>query len=147
MQGGDCDPVSVVPSNGTVKWDQQAADGYWRRRWEIVDDTATIAEARNAELEKLPAFKLKAAAKEAGVPPLAIGVPVRTKEETIALILELEAGAGGGAGAQPVSAGARPPPAPTSVAPRAPPAPAAPQTSMSRSVSKPGRGAVEELVE
>ena len=111
------------------------------------DRGSSSSSARKAELEKLPAFKLKAAAKEAGVPPLAIGVPVRTKEETIALILELEAGAGGGAGAQPVSAGARPPPAPTSVAPRAPPAPAAPQTSMSRSVSKPGRGAVEELVE
>eukprot|EP01046_Picozoa_sp_COSAG06_P042608 COSAG06_NODE_5454_length_3473_cov_1.668643_1_plen_200_part_10 len=107
MQGCDCDPVSVVPSNGTVKWDRQAADGYWRRRWEIVDDTATIAQARNAELEKLPAFKLKAAAKEAGVPPLAIGVPARTKEETIALIPQLEAGAGGVAGAQPVSVGSR----------------------------------------
>jgi hypothetical protein len=45
---------------------------------------------RRAELASLPQFKLKAAAKAAGVPPLPIGVPARTKDETIELILQLE---------------------------------------------------------
>jgi hypothetical protein len=38
----------------------------------------------------MPVFKLKATAKQAGVPPVAIGQPARTKEETIAAILERE---------------------------------------------------------
>jgi hypothetical protein len=48
---------------------------------------------RESELQKMPQFKLKAAATVAGVPPLAIGVPPRTKDETIALILTLESAA------------------------------------------------------
>jgi hypothetical protein len=98
--------------------------------------TENSSSARKTELEKLPAFKLKAAAQAAGVQPLPIGVPARTKEETIALILELEGagGAGSGGGAQPVLSGS------------AAPSPKA-SSSMSRSVSKPGRGAVEDLVE
>jgi hypothetical protein len=38
----------------------------------------------------MPAFKLKGAATKAGVPPMPIGSPARTKDETIAAILELE---------------------------------------------------------
>jgi hypothetical protein len=49
-----------------------------------------VSAARKAELASLPQFKLKAAAKAAGVPPLPIGVPARTKDETVALILEHE---------------------------------------------------------
>jgi hypothetical protein len=38
----------------------------------------------------MPAFKLKQAAKAAGVPPQPIGTPALSKDETIAKILELE---------------------------------------------------------
>ena len=54
-------------------------------------DAVPSAEERRAVLAAMPAFKLKQAAKAAGVQPVAIGSPARSKEETIALILELEA--------------------------------------------------------
>ena len=45
---------------------------------------------RKAELEAMPAFKLKGAAKAAGVPAVAIGMPARSKDDTVAAILEAE---------------------------------------------------------
>ena len=95
--------------------------------------------ARKAELEALPAFKLKAAAKEAGVQPLPIGQPARTKDETIALILELEGSAGGPPAppAPPPPSGAGPPappapPPPPGAGPPAPPAPPPPPGQAAR---------------
>ena len=45
---------------------------------------------RKAELEKMPALKLKATAKRVGVAPIAIGHSPRTKEETIEAVLAKE---------------------------------------------------------
>ena len=45
---------------------------------------------RKLELEGLPGFKLKQAAKDACVPPVKLGEPPRSSEETVALILEHE---------------------------------------------------------
>ena len=103
------------------------------------DGTST----RKAELEQLPGFKLKAAAQAAGVPALPIGVPARTNDQTIELILQLEGAcpSGGasvpkGAPAAPPSGGrgptGPPPPPPPPPGVPAPPAPPAPPPPTSR---------------
>jgi hypothetical protein len=45
---------------------------------------------RKAELEKMPAMKLKATAKRVGVPTVPIGQPARTPEETVEAVLVAE---------------------------------------------------------
>ena len=60
------------------------------------DAVPSAEERRRAALAAMPAFKLKQAAKAAGVKPVAIGSPARSQEQTIELILELEAATASG---------------------------------------------------
>ena len=67
-----------------------------------VGEAAAAAKVyRKEDLERMPPLKVKAVAKQAGVPVVPMGKPARTKDESIAAILELASEAApeaGGAG-------------------------------------------------
>jgi hypothetical protein len=117
MGGG----VSSLPAEVSLAEAKELAGARWQPAWEEKFAEAKISRdeaipqapsegepheqetplenciaARKALLESMPTFRLKAAAKEAGVPPLPIGQPARTKDETIAIILDLEKANGSG---------------------------------------------------
>ena len=61
---------------------------------------AARAVYRKEELERMPPMKLRAVAKQAGVPVVPRGTPARTKDETVTAILELASAAAAEAAAR-----------------------------------------------